>query len=973
MRAEASDRELQWQQLALSHSLKWQSQLLESQRRVEAVESEKERALLRIVDAENEKERVLAEMQENDQLRVSQLQASRSSALQARKMLDAAVKAASIREAALEASKKRLVSEHLTIVTALREDAAIAKKASEGEIATLRGLAAVKDKAIESLKQELLPQKRRVFAEEDIKAQLREAQLVAAQLVERQEQLKSEKEAAEAAAAGALMSSKQESHNVAARLSASIPYHVSAITKDLQKEADRLHEELDEVRKSLRIVTQERDDAVASLSSKQTAANKAVKIAATLQRLADSVNVSGKTISPRKQRSDGATGAETDVNMSNSQQEEDAERGEGRGRSKSVGFAVAAATTSSGGGYTASVSEDPLSNATLFAAGALSPTSIKKRILSRSSKEALMQSGLTLSHHFNRANSTSTSTAHIDSFSGPSPALPPAIPLSSSSSTSNLSLATQMLMSPPAPYGQRQQNDNKRTTPLQPNSRSSLGGSSLSMSSSRKGSPRSSSSSARLKSASPPYNNANSSHDKRLRSASPPPNSSSHTLNHPVDPRFVVAVKGRRGRIALRLGVTNISMYALLKREKLQNAFNRLRINKLSTDSATLSSVMRELVASFGEEVVRSSPPSTLIKTRFIALAQTAHDLSIAAQNALAEASKLNQKAEALTQTSQELSIKLQNERESLAAANEDARKLHKALGETEAMRLKLEMEAAPLKSQVSKLLVAEAERNKAVERLRSIESGSDSLRSDITNLRAANARLVIEREFLASVSEMLESCAKDPNSARTTSLSSLKTDALTSDLILLRENALSTVALIKSRTSAVKSLETALQSTSDALSASQRQRESSEIFAQRARASLDSAEGEVKALKDKLVSLMKDREEVEEGREGLMNQTRDLRDKQRVLTDDLKKEKEKVIKLQAELEHSVKRATDLATSKASIESENVRLKSTLSMHLSSLNPTTSSSISSTAGGITSTIGGVARRSAPPPPPSSSS
>lgn len=971
MRAEASDRELQWQQLALSHSLKWQSQLLESQRRVEAVESEKERALLRIVDAENEKERVLAEMQENDQLRVSQLQASRSSALQARKMLDAAVKAASIREAALEASKKRLVSEHLTIVTALREDAAIAKKAGEGEIATLRGLAAVKDKAIESLKQELLPQKRRVFAEEDIKAQLREAQLVAAQLVERQEQLKSEKEAAEAAAAGALMSSKQESHNVAARLSASIPYHVSAITKDLQKEADRLHEELDEVRKSLRIVTQERDDAVASLSSKQAAANKAVKIAATLQRLADSVNVSGKTISPRKQRSDGATGAETDVNMSNSQQEEDAERGEGRGRSKSVGFAVAAATTSSGGGYTASVSEDPLSNATLFAAGALSPTSIKKRILSRSSKEALMQSGLTLSHHFNRANSTSTSTAHIDSFSGPSPALPPAIPLNSSSSTSNLSLATQMLMSPPAPYGQRQQNDTKRTTPLQPNSRSSLGGSSLSMSSSRKGSPRSSSSSARLKSASPPYHNANSSHDKRLRSASPPPNSSSHTLNHPVDPRFVVAVKGRRGRIALRLGVTNISMYALLKREKLQNAFNRLRINKLSTDSATLSSVMRELVASFGEEVVRSSPPSTLIKTRFIALAQTAHDLSIAAQNALAEASKLNQKAEALTQTSQELSIKLQNERESLAAANEDARKLHKALGETEAMRLKLEMEAAPLKSQVSKLLVAEAERNKAVERLRSIESGSDSLRSDITNLRAANARLVIEREFLASVSEMLESCAKDPNSARTTSLSSLKTDALTSDLILLRENALSTVALIKSRTSAVKSLETALQSTSDALSASQRQRESSEIFAQRARASLDSAEGEVKTLKDKLVSLMKDREEVEEGREGLMNQTRDLRDKQRVLTDDLKKEKEKVIKLQAELEHSVKRATDLATSKASIESENVRLKSTLSMHLSSLNPTTSSSISS--GGVSSSIGGVARRSAPPPPPSSSS
>lgn len=971
MRAEASDRELQWQQLALSHSLKWQSQLLESQRRVEAVESEKERALLRIVDAENEKERVLAEMQENDQLRVSQLQASRSSALQARKMLDAAVKAASIREAALEASKKRLVSEHLTIVTALREDAAIAKKAGEGEIATLRGLAAVKDKAIESLKQELLPQKRRVFAEEDIKAQLREAQLVAAQLVERQEQLKSEKEAAEAAAAGALMSSKQESHNVAARLSASIPYHVSAITKDLQKEADRLHEELDEVRKSLRIVTQERDDAVASLSSKQAAANKAVKIAATLQRLADSVNVSGKTISPRKQRSDGATGAETDVNMSNSQQEEDAERGEGRGRSKSVGFAVAAATTSSGGGYTASVSEDPLSNATLFAAGALSPTSIKKRILSRSSKEALMQSGLTLSHHFNRANSTSTSTAHIDSFSGPSPALPPAIPLNSSSSTSNLSLATQMLMSPPAPYGQRQQNDTKRTTPLQPNSRSSLGGSSLSMSSSRKGSPRSSSSSARLKSASPPYHNANSSHDKRLRSASPPPNSSSHTLNHPVDPRFVVAVKGRRGRIALRLGVTNISMYALLKREKLQNAFNRLRINKLSTDSATLSSVMRELVASFGEDVVRSSPPSTLIKTRFIALAQTAHDLSIAAQNALAEASKLNQKAEALTQTSQELSIKLQNERESLAAANEDARKLHKALGETEAMRLKLEMEAAPLKSQVSKLLVAEAERNKAVERLRSIESGSDSLRSDITNLRAANARLVIEREFLASVSEMLESCAKDPNSARTTSLSSLKTDALTSDLILLRENALSTVALIKSRTSAVKSLETALQSTSDALSASQRQRESSEIFAQRARASLDSAEGEVKTLKDKLVSLMKDREEVEEGREGLMNQTRDLRDKQRVLTDDLKKEKEKVIKLQAELEHSVKRATDLATSKASIESENVRLKSTLSMHLSSLNPTTSSSISS--GGVSSSIGGVARRSAPPPPPSSSS
>jgi len=418
-------------------------------------------------------------------------------------------------------------------------------------------------------------------------------------------------------------------------------------------------------------------------------------------------------------------------------------------------------------------------------------------------------------------------------------------------------------------------------------------------------------------------------------------------------------------------------MYALLKREKLQNAFNRLRINKLATDSATLSSVMRELVASFGEEVVRSSPPSTLIKTRFIALAQTAHDLSIAAQNALAEASKLNQKAEALTQTSQELSIKLQNERESLAAANEDARKLHKALGETEAMRLKLEMEAAPLKSQVGKLLVAEAERNKAVERLRSIESGSDSLRSDITNLRAANARLVIEREFLASVSEMLESCAKDPNSARTTSLSSLKTDALTSDLILLRENALSTVALIKSRTGAVKSLETALQSTSDALSASQRQRESSEIFAQRARSSLDAAEGEVKTLKDKLISLMKDREEVEEGKEGLMNQTRDLRDKQRALTDDLKKEKEKAIKLQAELEHSVKRATDLATSKASIESENVRLKSTLSMHLSSLNPTTStssSSISSTAGGVTSTIGGgAARRSAPPPPPPSSS
>jgi chromosome segregation ATPase len=206
--------------------------------------------------------------------------------------------------------------------------------------------------------------------------------------------------------------------------------------------------------------------------------------------------------------------------------------------------------------------------------------------------------------------------------------------------------------------------------------------------------------------------------------------------------------------------------------------------------------------------------------------------------------------------------------------------------------------------------------------------------------------------------------------------LSSLKTDALTSDLILLRENALSTVALIKSRTSAVKSLETALQSTSDALSASQRQRESSEIFAQRARSSLDAAEGEVKTLKDKLVSLMKDREEVEEGREGLMNQTRDLRDKQRALTDDLKKEKEKAIKLQAELEHSVKRATDLATSKASIESENVRLKSTLSMHLSSLNPTTStsSSISSTAGGVTSTIGGgAARRSAPPPPPPSSS
>jgi hypothetical protein len=982
MRAEASDRELKWQQLALTHSLKWQSQLLESQRRVEAAESEKERILLDKDQIISEKERLISEMQENDQVRVSQLQASRASAMQARKALDAAIKAASVREAALEMAKKRLVSEHQTVVTALREDAAAAKKISEAEIATLHGLNVAKDKSIESLKQELLPLKRKSFAEDEIKAQLREAQLVAAQLVERQEQLKSEKEAAEATAGAALLSSKQESHNVAARLSASIPFHVSAITKDLQKEADRLHEELEVVRKTLRVVTQERDDAVTSLSAKEAAANKAVKIAATLQRLADSVNVHGKSTSPRKTtRSDSSSSADTDVktkisfdentinNNKNENNEDDNTSGSAsssRGRPRSV------ATSNS----TSATVVDPFNNATVFAAGALSPMSIKKRILSRSSKEALMQSGLTLSHNFNRANSSSSSTSHIDSLGGPSPALPPSSIQLLNSSSNYFSLGTQMLMSPPASASSVSQ---KRATPMQSNNRSSVGGggASYSASSSKKAtSPRSSSSATRLKSASPPLTG----HDRRLRSASPPPSSSSHhhSLNYPTDPRFLVALKGRRGRMALRLGVSSISTYLSLQREKLRNAFNALRINKLSIDSETLSTIMTELVANFGEEVVKSSPPAAIIKTRFIALAQTAHDLSIAAQNALAEASILNQKAESLTQTTKELTVKLQMERESLAASNEDARKLHKALGETEAMRLALEMEMAPLKSQVGKLQVAEAERNKALEKLKSIESGTDSLRSDINNLRAANSRLVIQREFIASISELLEACSKDPNNANTSTLTSLKTDALTSDLILLRENALSTAALIKSRTSAVKSLESALHATSEALSASQRQKESSELFAQRARSSLDSAESEVKTLKDKLVSVLKNREEVEEGREGLMKQSHDLREKQQTLAEELKKEKERAAKLQAELDHSVKRATDLATTKASIESENVRLKSTLAQHLAALNYTSSLSSSSTTvndintSATTAATNGTARRSAPPPPPPTS-
>jgi hypothetical protein len=921
MRAEASDRELRWQQVALSHSLKWQGQLLDSQKRLEFVE--------------REKEKLLFEMNENEQVRMSQLQASRASAVQARRALDAAVKAASVKEATLENAKRRLISEQQTLVTALREDAMTAKKIFEAEIVTLRGIVTAKDKAIETLKLELLPQKRRVFAEEEIKAQLREAQLVAAQLVERQGQLKSEKEAAEAVASAALQSSKQESHNVAARLSASIPFHVNAITKDIQKEADKLHEDLEEVRTLLRTVTLERDEAIERLKSKEEAANKAVKIAATLQRLADSTNVYGKTTSPRKNRAKNDINQETD--------DSNVVDGSTRGRSRSV--ATVAGTV-----------VDPLSNATLFAAGALSPASIKKRILSRTSKEALLQSGMTLSH---RATSSSTSsstlTPHIDSLGGPSPALPAVIPIHTMS-------ATQMLLSPRTSITkQQQQQQEKEITRKTPQSQHSLSSSSSNGTSGDSLlSPRSSST-VRFKSASPPGQHET----RRLRSASPNPSS----LNHPVDPKFIVAVKGRRGRVALRLGVAALFMYSVLKREKLRNAFNTLRIHDLQQKSNNLAIIMKELVSIFGLEVVQSMPPATLIKTRYIALAQTAHDLSIAAQNALADATLLGKKAESLTQTTQELTIKLQNERESLAASNEDARKLHKALGETEAMRLELEVQVTPLKAQVQKLHVAEAERNKAIERLKSIESSSESLRSDIINLRAANSRLSIERGFLASISDLLESCSKDPANATTSSLNTIKTDAFSSDLILLKENALSIATVIKSKTNTVKTLESELHSTSNALTGSQRHREASEVHAARARASLDTAESEIKELKDKLVLALKGREEIEKGRSGLITTAREHEEKEEKLLDDLKKEKERSLKLQSELEHSIKRATDLATSKASIESENVRLKGTLASALAANNSTLSSHSTSSMEPQNSVVSGITpRRSAPPPP-----
>lgn len=971
IRANTAAKETLAQKESLDHALQWQQQLLQYQAKVGELEKQ-----------------LAGRSEEEEELR-GRLAAAHEGSKGSKKKIETLTNKVQELQEIINSAGKEDENDPIKQV----------KEATKDEIGTLKEMVKNKDRIIDQLRNQLAPLQRKEFRDSDLSAQLKEAQAVISVLKS------TVKEVADEKVATVAKLSAKDSDLLA--LASQIPSHVSSVTKELQTQLGHARDEAISAKSEYHVLQAAHKELTAKFTHLETENAKLRKVAGTLQRFADiALSADAQSLNTRQPVYGGTTtdhhghhsSATTPMHLSPSSAfKQIAENNvtsnpnfhahplpeplarvlHSHRRSGSVPPSSKVSFDSTSGIST--VSDDyptpprpsssfavsangisprtrnrPMSSSAAKArrelsVGALPPSTIKKRMVARTSRAELIKSGLI--HPSQRK--VPEREFNIDSL--PYPSLPetllhyseighvhPMIP--GSEEAMEAKAENIVLHVAPAPHlhptvagvplsDLRTATPPKLTMPKQSPVRPTRLNSALT--------PAHSKDDAKvLKSGMKRGNGTTNTGTVGTTAATPfrstvmdstVTTSSTSTNNNNASQNSALSGTVRKPkRIVARWGFAMYLLRTVQEENKivsLRHGFDQLRIN-------TLRSRMEErerALAQVNRYLEEANIPAPDLPERFEQLRTEVENLRQALleqqrtmEHARSEASALRAQLNASAHAREELLSKLQTERENLSHAREETRRLVDALGENETERSRFEQEINPLRRTAERVPGLEADKARLEQELR-------TTKQEILRSQELLSQLRTERELILGIAELLtpprqSELIGNPNSVSSSSsetLQALHRADLPADLAFLREQAVSIAAQLRTKADSIKALESTVNAANEALMIAQKQYENSQSELAKIRPDYE----RVRMLADKVPELQYQVQNLT--RE--MTEARSARDIAESVKESVESKAlqaiERTSRLQLELDQSVARAASLASAKVTLEAELLRLQ----------------------------------------------